>query len=89
MPPRQVADVVLRDEPGWITFSIDGRLVYPSTGDVLIGVALRIKIVAALQDEAGPRRRQSEDCSRIDFQGDAEPDPGPATSSDSGRAATS
>ena len=51
MPPRQVASIELRDDPGWITFSLDGRLAYPSTGEV-VEVATR-KIVATLQDETG------------------------------------
>jgi DNA-binding beta-propeller fold protein YncE len=57
MPPRQVASVTLRDQPGWITFSLDGKYAYPSTGDV-IDVHTR-RIVAGLQDEAG-RPVQSE-----------------------------
>jgi len=48
-PPRQVASIELRDEPGWITFSLDGRYAYPSTGDV-VDVATR-KVVAQLTDE--------------------------------------
>jgi hypothetical protein len=51
MPPKQVASLEVRDEPGWITFSIDGKLAYPSTGDVF-DVATR-KIVANLTDETG------------------------------------
>lgn len=51
MPPRQVESVVLRDEPGWITFSLDGHYAYPSTGDV-IEVQSR-RIVAQLTDETG------------------------------------
>jgi hypothetical protein len=51
MPPRQVGNIALRDDPGWITFSIDGKLAYPSTGEV-IDVATR-KIVATLKDETG------------------------------------
>src|SRR5262245_30839974 len=51
MPPRQVASIEVRDEPGWITFSLDGRYAYPSTGDV-IDTRTR-KIVAALKDETG------------------------------------
>ena len=51
MPPRQVATIGLRDQPGWITFSLDGRYGYPSTGEV-IDVKTR-KIVAVLADEAG------------------------------------
>jgi DNA-binding beta-propeller fold protein YncE len=51
MPPKQLASIKLRDEPGWITFSLDGKLAYPSTGEV-IDVASR-KIVATLTDETG------------------------------------
>ena len=51
MPPQQVASIELRDQPGWITFSLDGRYAYPSTGDV-IDVKTR-KIVAHLTDETG------------------------------------
>lgn len=51
MPPRQVASVSLREQPGWITFSRDGKYAYPSTGDV-IDVKTRKK-VAALTDEKG------------------------------------
>lgn len=51
MPPKQVASVHLREQPGWITFSLDGRLAYPSTGEV-VDVASR-KIIAALSDETG------------------------------------
>jgi len=51
MPPKQVASIQLRDQPGWITFSLDGRYAYPSTGDV-IEVTSR-KIVAGLTDEKG------------------------------------
>src|SRR6202022_3716491 len=35
MPPTVKASVKVRDEPGWITFGIDGKLAYPSTGDVV------------------------------------------------------
>jgi DNA-binding beta-propeller fold protein YncE len=51
MPPKQLASIELRDQPGWITFSLDGRYAYPSTGDV-IEVTSR-KIVAGLMDEKG------------------------------------
>ncbi len=50
-PPKQVASLKVRDEPGWITFSLDGRYAYPSTGDV-IEVATR-KAVTQLTDEKG------------------------------------
>src|SRR6478609_5099853 len=51
MPPAPIASIPLRDQPGWITFSIDGRYAYPSTGEV-IDVKSR-KVVAALKDETG------------------------------------
>ena len=35
MPPKQVANIEVRDDPGWITFSIDGKYAYPSTGQVI------------------------------------------------------
>jgi hypothetical protein len=66
MPPKQIADIAVRDEPGWITFSIDGRYAYPSTGDV-IDVASR-KFVAELTDETGTAV-QSEKMVEIDFKG--------------------
>ncbi len=66
MPPRKIESVELRDEPGWITFSIDGKLVYPSTGEV-VDVRTR-KIVATLKDENG-LDVQSEKLLEIDFAG--------------------
>jgi hypothetical protein len=51
MPPRQVASIEVREQPGWITFSLDGKYAYPSTGDI-IDVATR-KIVSGLTDETG------------------------------------
>lgn len=64
MPPRQVASIELRDEPGWITFTLDGHYAYPSTGDI-IETRTR-KIVASLQDETGAAV-QSEKMLEIDF----------------------
>ena len=64
MPPKQLASIELRDEPGWITFGIDGWLVYPSTGDVVD--SRKRKIVATLQDENGIDV-QSEKLLEIDF----------------------
>ena len=66
MPPRKVASVALRDEPGWITFSLDGAYAYPSTGEVID--ARTRKVVAQLTDEAG-RAVQSEKMLEIDFVG--------------------
>src|SRR5262252_6524923 len=66
MPPTLKTSVKVRDEPGWITFGIDGRLAYPSTGDV---VDVRTKqIVATLQDENGVNA-ESEKMLEIDFAG--------------------
>jgi hypothetical protein len=66
MPPVQMASIELRDQPGWITFGIDGQYAYPSTGDV-IDVATR-KIVAQLTDEKG-QAVQSEKLLEIDRRG--------------------
>jgi DNA-binding beta-propeller fold protein YncE len=65
-PPKQVASLAVRDEPGWVTFSIDGSYAYPSTGEV-IEVKTR-KTVAALTDEKGAAV-QSEKVLEIDFAG--------------------
>jgi len=51
MPPKQIASLEVREQPGWITFSIDGKYAYPSTGDVF-EVATR-KLIAQLTDERG------------------------------------
>lgn len=66
LPPKQKDSILLRDEPGWVTFSIDGRYAYPSTGDV-IETSTR-KIVAELTDEKGGQV-QSEKLLEIDFIG--------------------
>jgi hypothetical protein len=65
-PPKQVESIQVRDEPGWITFSIDGQYAWPSTGDV-IDTATR-KIVAQLTDEKG-RAVQSEKMIEVHLQG--------------------
>lgn len=64
MPPKYVESITLGDQPGWVTFTLDGQYAYPSTGDV-IDVRTR-KIVATLQDENG-RDVQSEKLMEIDF----------------------
>jgi DNA-binding beta-propeller fold protein YncE len=65
-PPRQIVSIELRDEPGWITFSIDGKYAYPSTGDI-IETKTR-QIVARLADEE-KRQVQSEKMMGIDLKG--------------------
>jgi hypothetical protein len=69
MPPKQVASIKVREQPGWITFSLDGKFAYPSTGDV-IDVKTR-QIVAGLADEKGAEVH-SEKMVEVDFRG-AEP----------------
>ena len=64
MPPRQMTSIALRDQPGWITFSIDGRRAYPSTGEVIDATTKRI--IATLEDESG-HHVQSEKLLEIDF----------------------
>jgi DNA-binding beta-propeller fold protein YncE len=66
MPPRQITSIRLRDEPGWITFGIEGTLAYPATGEV-IDTQTR-KIIATLQDE-NSRAVHSEKLLEIDFDG--------------------
>jgi len=51
MPPKQLASIEVRDQPGWITFSLDGQHAYPSTGEI-IDIKTR-KIIATLKDEKG------------------------------------
>jgi len=48
-PYQQLSTIALQDMPGWITFSLDGKYAYPSSGEV-IAVKTR-KIVSVLKDE--------------------------------------
>ncbi len=67
MPPRQMTSVKLREQPGWVTFSLDGRYAYPSTGDV-VDTASK-KILLGLADEQG-REVHSEKMVEIVWRGD-------------------
>jgi DNA-binding beta-propeller fold protein YncE len=49
MPPRQIKTLTVRDQPGWVTFSLDGRHAYPSTGEVFDTKTKQR--IAALKDE--------------------------------------
>lgn len=50
IPPfQQLTTIPLQDMPGWITFSMDGKYAYPSSGEV-IDVATR-NILLTLKDE--------------------------------------
>jgi len=64
MPPKQVTSIKLRDQPGWITFSLDGRHAYPSTGEIVDTASRRV--VATLADETG-RAVQSEKLVEVVF----------------------
>ena len=66
MPPVQKTSILVRDMPGWITFSVDGKYAYPSSGDV-IDVKTR-KIVATLEDQQH-NSVQSEKMLEIHFNG--------------------
>lgn len=63
-PPKLMTSIPVRDQPGWITFSIDGSLAYPSTGEVVD--AKTKKVIAALTDETG-RAVGSEKLLEVDF----------------------
>ena len=65
-PPKPVSHVALRDEPGWILFSEDGRHAFPSTGEIL-DVARRA-VVGQLVDELG-RSVQSEKMLEVHWNG--------------------
>jgi DNA-binding beta-propeller fold protein YncE len=67
MPPAQVTSIAVRDQPGWITFGLDGQYAYPSTGDVIDTRTRRV--VATLTDEDG-RAVQSEKMLEIDVSAD-------------------
>ncbi|MEO8564417.1 MAG: hypothetical protein ABI601_20250 [bacterium] len=56
-PAKQIASVKMRDCVGWVSFSMDGRVAYSSTGEI-IDVATRT-VIATLRDETG-RDVQSE-----------------------------
>jgi len=67
-PPKYMSSVKLREQPGWVTFSLDGKYAYPSTGDV-IDTASK-EVVASLTDEEG-RQVHSEKMVEIHFSGGA------------------
>jgi hypothetical protein len=49
MPPKQTTSIKVREQPGWVTFSLDGHFAYPSTGEVVDTKSK--KALTALQDE--------------------------------------
>lgn len=66
MPPRQIKSLKVRDQPGWISFSLDGSRAYPSTGEVF-DVKTK-QTLALLTDEEG-RKVMSEKLLEIEFVG--------------------
>ncbi len=66
MPPVLMGTVMLREQPGWVTFTLNGKHAIPSTGEI-VNVATR-KIIHTLKDEEG-RQVHSEKLLEIDFQG--------------------
>lgn len=50
-PPVASTTIEVRAQPRWVTFGIDGRYAYPSTGDVIDRESK--KVVATLEDERG------------------------------------
>jgi DNA-binding beta-propeller fold protein YncE len=64
MPPRYEASIPTRAGVGWLTCSIDGKRMYPSSGDV-IDIASR-KVIAHLTDEKG-RSLESEKLLEVKF----------------------
>lgn len=51
MPPKQMTSIKTKEMPGWVSFSIDGKTAYSSTGEMID--ARTKKIVATLKDETG------------------------------------
>jgi hypothetical protein len=62
----QEGSIKLSDQPGWITFSIDGKYAMPSTGDII--EVDKKKISSRLQDETGAYV-QSEKMVEVQFAG--------------------
>ncbi|MDQ3844452.1 MAG: hypothetical protein M3342_10630, partial [Bacteroidota bacterium] len=65
-PYQQLTTIPLQDMPGWITFSVDGKYAYPSSGEV-IDVKTR-KIITTLKDEFN-NSVQSEKMVEVEFKG--------------------
>jgi DNA-binding beta-propeller fold protein YncE len=66
MPPKYLESIKLKDEPGWVTFTLDGKHAIPSTGDI-IDVKTR-KILTELKDEEG-RSVMSEKMVEVQWEG--------------------
>lgn len=51
MPPKQGQTIHLNEFPGWLSFSMDGKQAYSSTGEIID--AKTKKTIATLKDESG------------------------------------
>ncbi len=51
MPPKQIKTIKVRDQPFWLTWSINGRWVYAASGDIID--AQSKQVIASLKDEMG------------------------------------
>jgi DNA-binding beta-propeller fold protein YncE len=67
-PPRYLKSLEVSEEPGWVTFSIDGSYAYPSTGEV---IDVKTKAVLAHLEAEGGAPVNSEKLVEIDFAGGA------------------
>jgi DNA-binding beta-propeller fold protein YncE len=65
LPPKQKESIKLREQPGWVTFSLDGKYTYSSTGEVIDTKTK--KILVGLKDEKD-REVHSEKVIEIHFQ---------------------
>lgn len=63
MPPKLTGSIKLRGQPGWVTFSIDGTIGWPSTGQAIDTTTHQI--IAELTDEHG-RAVESEKVLEVD-----------------------
>jgi DNA-binding beta-propeller fold protein YncE len=65
-PYQQLTTIPLQDMPGWISFSMDGKYVYPSSGEVIDRKTR--KVITTLQNEFH-NNVSSEKMLEIDFAG--------------------
>jgi hypothetical protein len=65
-PYQQLTTIPLQDMPGWVTFSLDGKYAYPSSGEV-IDVKTR-RVLLTLKDEFN-NSVGSEKMLEVDFEG--------------------
>ena len=65
-PYQQLTSIPLKDMPGWISFSLDGKYAYPSSGEVIDPITR--KVLYHLEDEQH-NYVSSEKLVEIEFQG--------------------